>query len=360
MTPATWGSCSRAVAAVTLMASVLAAGACRVEIGPPGGAADTCADSAPRGKVVLYTSAYRELTDGLAALARQRLPDVELVIFQGGSEKVAGRLDADLAAGRAGADVLLVSDPLLSRRLKRDGQLLPWTSPMATPVDRRLVDLDNAFVAARASTMVIAFHTDKTPRESVPVSLAALLAGPDDTVARDVSFGDPLSSGTALFTSVVVGQGDVTFLGALRKRGAAIAGGNAVVLQRVLSGERRFGVVLLENVLLSRARGEPIDFVLPTDAVVIPGDVAILKDTANPTAARAIVDLILSPAGQALMRGDLGRMHAVDPRAPPPAENLPPLSTLLDNRPLDPTLLEKASLDRAGLLAAIEGALLQP
>jgi len=100
--------------------------------------------------------------------------------------------------------------------------------------------------------------------------------------------------------------------------------------------------------------------VLPTDAVVIPGDVAILKDTANPTAARAIVDLILSPAGQALMRGDLGRMHAVDPRAPPPAENLPPLSTLLDNRPLDPTLLEKASLDRAGLLAAIEGALLQP
>jgi iron(III) transport system substrate-binding protein len=356
---ATMGGTARSwrVAVIALVASVLALAACRVEVGSPA-AVTPCADSHPTGKVVLYTSAYRELTDGLAALARQQLPDVELVIFQGGSEKVAGRLDADLAAGRAGADVLLVSDPLLSRRLKRDGQLLPWASPMATPVDRRLVDLDNAFVAARASTMVIAFHGEKTPRGSVPTSLAALLMGADDGVARDVAFGDPLSSGTALFTSVVVGRGDVSFLGPLRQRGAAIGGGNAVVLQRVLSGERRFGVVLLENVLVSRDRGEPVDFVVPTDAVVIPGDVAILKDTANPAAARAVVDLILSPAGQALMAGDLGRMHAVDPRIAPPASNIPPLATLLDNRPLDPTLLEKASLDRAALLGAIEGALL--
>ena len=123
-----------------------------------------------------------------------------------------------------------------------------------------------------------------------------------EVFAADVAFGDPLSSGTALFTSVVVGGGDVSFLGPLRRGGASIGGGNAVVLQKVLSGERRFGVVLLENALLARARGEAVGIIVPDDAVVIPGDVAILKDTANPVAARAVVDLILSPAGQALMR----------------------------------------------------------
>ena len=346
------------LAVATLIAVMTTMTACRIEVGAPAGHQRPCGDDGPRGKVVLYTSAYRELTDALVALARQQLPDVEIVVFQGGSEKVAGRLDADLAAGRAGADVLLVSDPLLSRRLKRDGQLLPHASPRATPIDRRLVDVDNAFVAARASTMVIAFNADQTPRGHVPTTLRALLRDADDAIARDVAFGDPLSSGTALFTAVVVGAGDVSFLGALRQRGAAIGGGNAVVLQRVLSGERRFGVVLLENVLLARARGEPVDFVLPTDAVVIPGDIAILKDTANTVAARAVVDLILSPAGQALMRGDVGRLHAADPRVVAPADDVPPLHTLLDNRPLDPTLLEQASLDRAGLLRAVEMALL--
>lgn len=351
---------SRRRAIATAIAGIVGVmvSACRIEIGAPTTATTTSptADDHPRGRVVLYTSAYREVTDALTRLARERLPDVELVVFQGGSEKVASRLDADLAAGRAGADVLLVSDPLLSRRLKSAGQLLPFVSPWATPIDRRLVDLDNTFVAARVSTMAVAYHRDKTARDAVPTRLAALLT--DEALAPDVAFGDPLSSGTALFTSVVVGHGDVAFLGPLRQRGASVGGGNAVVLQKVLSGERRFGVVLLENALLARARGEAIGIIVPDDAVVIAGDVAILKDTANPVAARAVVDLILSPAGQALMRGADGRMHAVDPRLPPPDDDVPALADLLDRRRVDPALLETAAQRRAELLGEVERAVL--
>lgn len=336
----------------------LLVGGCRIELGAPSSSPAHHDDDAgtPRGRVVLYTSAYREVTDGLVQLARERLPAVELVVFQGGSEKVASRLDADLAAGRAGADVLLVSDPLLSRRLKAAGQLEAFVSAFATPIDRRLVDLDNAFVAARVSTMAIAYHRDKTPRDAVPTRLATLLMEP--SWAPDVAFGDPLSSGTALFTSVIVGDGDVSFLGPLRQRGASVGGGNAVVLQKVLSGERRFGVVLLENALLARARGEAIGIVIPDDVVVIPGDVAILKGSDNPTAARAVVDLILSPAGQALMRGADGRMHAVDPRLAPPDDDVPALEVLLDRRRVDRALLDRAAARRAELLADVERALL--
>lgn len=335
--------------------------ACRIEIGAPTtttNGTNANPSTGPRGKIVLYTSVYREVVDGLTALAKTELPDVELVVFQGGSEKVAARLDADLAGGRAGADVLLVSDPFLYRRLKHDGQLLPWASPRATPIDRRLVDVDNAFVAARVSTMVVAFHREKTTAAEVPRSFSALLLDPA-APAKDVALGDPLSSGTSFMTLVALGHGDVSFVGRLRKGGASIAGGNSVVLQKVLSGERKYGVVLLENVLAARARGEPIAFVVPDDgAVVIAGDVAILKDTQNRDAARAVVDLLLSPAGQELLRGPQGNMHAVDPRLAPPADDVPTLAALLDARPPDPVLLEKVALDRKRVLDALEVGLL--
>lgn len=340
--------------------------ACRIEIGAPAAASTSNSSSTPSGKVVLYTSAYREVTDAFTALCKTELPDVELVVFQGGSEKVAARLDADLAGGRAGADVLLVSDPFLYRRLKRDGQLLPYASPRATPIDRRLVDVDNFFVAARASTMVIAFHTQKTKVEEVPRTFHALLLD-EQAPAKDLALGDPLSSGTAFFTDVVVGNGDVSFLGVLRKGGAAIAGGNSVVLQKVLSGERKFGMVLLENVLAARARGEPVGFVLPDDgAVVVAGDVAILKDSNNVVGAQAVVDLLLSPSGQALMRGPTGNMHAVDPRVAAPADEVatndadrvPSLTKLLDARAPDPALLDAVAVDRKRVLDALERGLL--
>ncbi|HEY1098522.1 MAG TPA: extracellular solute-binding protein [Myxococcota bacterium] len=343
---------------VMALLTVAALSACRIERGPSTTAVASTS-TAPGGRVVLYTSAYREVTDALVALARTELPDVQLEVFQGGSEKVASRLDADLAAGRAGADVLLVSDPFLSRRLKRDGELLAYASPRATPIDRRLVDLDNAFVAARVSTMAVVWNTTTTTKEDAPTSLTSLLRGEDDRSA-DLAFADPLSSGTAFMTAVVVGDGDVTYLKRLRARGASIAGGNAVVVQKVLSGERRFGVVLLENALTAEARGEPLGWLVPDDTVVIPGDVSILNDTANPGAARAVVDLILSPAGQAIIRGDDGRMHAVDPRVPPPKmqRDVVTLAALLDRRRVDPALLDRVVERRAAIQAALEAALL--
>lgn len=345
-------------------AALLANLGCRIEVGPPTSTqppstSTSSTSTQVRGKVVLYTSLYPEVVDAVVALSKQALPDVEVVVFQGGSEKVAARLDADLAAGTGqGADVLLVSDPFLSRRLKSEGQLLAHVSPHATPIDRRLVDVDNAFVAARASTMVIAHHRDRTPATDVPQTFHALLTD-DDAPAKDVALGDPLSSGTAFMTVVVVGGGDPGFVGRLRARGAAIAGGNSVVLQKVLSGERRFGVVLLENVLAARDRGEPVGFVIPTDgAVVIPGDIAILRSTQNAAAAHAFVDVVLSPDGQALMRGATGHMHAADPRVPPPADDVPALATLLDARPVSPALLTKIAAEKASALRGLERALL--
>lgn len=343
-----------------MLALIVVATACRVELGPPVQARDCTEDQQPSGRVVLYTSAYREVVDALLTLARAELPRVEIEVFQGGSEKVATRLDADLAAGRARADVLLTSDPFTYRRLHAEGQLLPYASPRATPIPRPLVDVDNAFATARISTMVIAWHKDRPGPQGPPRTFAELFSVER---AGDVAFGDPLSSGTYFMTTVAIaGGGPPSFLAALKKNGAAVGGGNSVVLQRVLSGERTWCAVLLENVLDARARGEPVDFAMPADgAVVIPGEVAILKDTQNPVAARAVVDLLLSPAGQKIMR-DIGFMHAADPRVPPP-DGAPSLDDLLRARPVDDALLRRVAASRADAVEqihrAIEGSALE-
>ena len=61
--------------------------------------------------------------------------------------------------------------------------------------------------------------------------------------------------------------------------------------------------------------------------MVIPGHVATFKTARNPVAARAVIDVMLSPEGQKAIV-EIGDMHAADPRLPGPRGE-PPLEDLL-------------------------------
>ena len=56
-----------------------------------------------------------------ARLRAQGLGSTRIEWFQSGSEKVAARIDAELASGGSPCDVLLTSDPTYYARLKREG-----------------------------------------------------------------------------------------------------------------------------------------------------------------------------------------------------------------------------------------------
>jgi iron(III) transport system substrate-binding protein len=144
-----------------------------------------------------------------------------------------------------------------------------------------------------------------------------------------VAVGDPLTSGTnftwATFMARKYGDG---FFGELRRNGAVVAGGNAAVQQKIETGEVKVGVLLQENVLAVAEKGGGLEFTLPEDgAVTIPSCAAIFASTHNPTAAKAFMDLLLSPEGEAAMVR--GRMYATDPRVPGP-HDLGTLDALLE------------------------------
>jgi iron(III) transport system substrate-binding protein len=175
----------------------------------------------------------------------------------------------------------------------------------------------------RLSTMVLVHRTGAPP----PPSSFSELTG--ETWKGRAAVGDPLTSGTAFTWAVFIQSkyGDA-FFEHLRAKGAIVAGGNAAVLQKVESGEVDVGVLLLENALTAKARG-----------VVIPGPVAIFSTTRNAVAAKALVDVLLSPESQRIIVGK-GDMHAVDPRLEGPRGE-PGLETLMNrSQPWTPALVE--------------------
>jgi iron(III) transport system substrate-binding protein len=324
----------------------LALAGCRIETATPKSASGgDC--SKPSGDVWIYTSMYREVVDRFDPVLKQRLPQVQVHWFQAGSEKVLAKLEAELQAGGTQADVLLVSNPFLYRRLKDEGRLQPYVPPGALRAPRSLVDDDGAYAPVRLSTMVLV----KRKGVEAPGSFAALA---DPKFKGKVALGDPLSSGTAFTWSVFMKHSDgVEIFQKLRDNGARLAGGNAAVLQKIEGGEADVGVLLLENAIAAQAKGSPVEVVWPSDgAVVIPGDAAIFKTTRNLAAAQAVVDELFSAEGQQLMVG--GQMHAVDARLPGPGSEAGLDELMKRSRPWTPALEKAGVVEAEELKTAIQ------
>lgn len=294
---------------LTACLALLALG-CRVEsVSPRAAEATVDTGAAPSGDLWIYTSMYPAVLDDVDALAREKLPGVTVHWFNAGSEKVAHKIEAELTAGGTKADVLTISDPFLYERYKQAGRWLRHVPPDALRMPRSMLDPDGYYFGHRVSVMVLA-HKTGAP-EPLPRTFRELT---DPRFSGAVAVGDPLTSGTNFTWTVFLGRKyGLEYFGELRRNGALVAGGNAAVQQKIETGEVRVGVLLQENVLQVREKGGGLEFRYPEDgAVTIPGYAAIFASTRNPVAAKAFLDLLLSPEGQARMTR--GRMFSVDPR----------------------------------------------
>ena len=242
----------------------------------------------------IYTSLYPEVIAKLEPKAAQALPDITVKFFQGGSETIASRVNAELTGGKTQADLLLTSDPFWYQDLKARGALLSYQSPAAAQVPTEWQDPDHAFTTSRVPVMVIGAH------EKIVGEADAPKKWPDLLEARwkgKISLGSPLESGTT-FTAVALFEKAPgwSFIEGLRKQEAISAGGNSAVLNRIESGERPLGIVLLENILKAREKGAPVRAIYPEDGVLpIPSPIAITAKTAHPEAAKKLYDWFFSP-----------------------------------------------------------------
>lgn len=329
----------------------LALAGCRIEaVAPQGQAGPVAQTVAASGDVWIYTSMYRPVVDALEPLLKEQLPDVSVHWYQAGSEKVLARLEAELSGVGTQADVIATSDPFLYARFKSEGRWLKYVSPNGQRVSRSLVDLDGEYAAIRVSTMVL---VTRRGLEAPPGSFGELI---EPKWAGEVVLGDPLTSGTAFTWAVFMEQAyGAGYFEKLRKNGARIAGGNAAVLQKLEGKEAQVGVLLLENALIAQAKGSPIEIIWPSDgAVTIPGFAGILKTTRHARAAQAVIDVLLSEKGQALMvQGD---MHAADPRLQGPRGQQGVDTVIARARPWDEAMQLRGNAEGTRVKQAFSGA----
>ncbi len=318
-----------------LPALALALAACRVELGPPGQATAT-----RRPTVWIYTAIYQEQVDTFEALANAELPDIDLQWFQGGSEKVSQRWEAEHTAGGSPACIIATSDPAWYVDLAGRELLVAYVSPRALELPRAWVT--PYYAAHHVDLMVIGAENG----QPAPKSFAELA---EPQWRGKFSTGDPFSSGTT-FTTVsawdhLLGQ---PFLEALRANGWVMAGGNSAVLSRIESGEKPVGVVLLNNLLTKPGAAQ---IIFPEDgAVPIPGPLAIPTDCPEPRAAERVVDWLMGPSAQDLVVKS--RMHSPFPGMPAPAGA--PLLDEIKLAPLPDDFTAQAAARGPGLRARIE------
>ena len=166
--------------------------------------------------------------------------------------------------------------------------------------------------------MVVAVNTNRVAAGARPRTFRELA---EPAWAGRVTMGDPNRSGSA-FTAVaaLARKYGWEYFERLRANGIVAAGGNSVVLSRVMTGEKEAGIILLENLLQAREQtpGAPLDIVYPEDgAILVPSPIAIMKTTAAADAARRLYDFFLSDAGQAAIVS--GWMYSPFDHVQPPA-----------------------------------------
>lgn len=274
--------------------------------------------------ITLYTSQSPEIAQQTVDAFRAKHPDIKVEWTRNGTSQLMNVLRAEIEAGQVRPDVLLVADTINIGMLKAEGRLLPYPEADVARFDAGTYDArDMTFFGTKLSNTGIIYN----PQIAGPVdSWADLLV---EENRGQIAAPSPLYSGAALthLHSII----DVPAIGwdfyeKLAALDIAPDGGNGPVLKAVAGGMVKYGINIDADVIRAKRDGSPVEFVYPTEGVsFFTEPVAIMSTTAAPEAAKAFVDFMLSPEGQALAVQQ-GYM-SVDPSVAPP-EGFPALSEI--------------------------------
>lgn len=303
----------------------------------------------------IYTSVYKDVYPLYEPGLTAAFPDVEFKWYQSGSEKIAARIMAEEKGGGTKADMLMTSDLFFYQELERLGLLLPLSGAAFESFPAAYRDPEGAFVVQRFPLMVLAYNPQRVEGDDVPRSFAGLT---DPRYKGRLTMPSPLESGSTLTTTLYLYHAfGAAYFEGLRANDVLSAGGNGATLSRIQSGERPVGMVLMENVLKAKERGQTsVEWVVPDDgALVIPSPLALLKRTQDEDLARRVLDWFLGEEARAVVVQ--GWMYSAVHDDAPPA-GAPPFSELTV-RPWDLATFEQWSGKRQEVKTLFQQTVLQ-
>jgi iron(III) transport system substrate-binding protein len=238
-------------------------------------------------QVWLYTSIYKEFLDAIEKAFEKKYPDLDLQVFQSGSEKIRAKVQAEQVSGKVQADLIAVSDPFWARELEKEGKTLIRPEPASRQI--------NYF------SLMVLIVAKSFPERERPQSFSDLT---HPRYKGMIHIGSPLESGTMFSTVALLSElYDWGYFEKLHTNKMTVSGGNSTVIQKVESGEKKIGFVLLENALAAKKRGSPIDIIYPKEGgIPIPSVQILWKDRARPQSAQKLSEFLLSKECQEILR----------------------------------------------------------
>ena len=278
---------------------------------------------AASGKLVLYTSQPDKDAQQTVDAFRAVHPDVEVEWIRDGTTKVMAKLRAEMAAGAPKPDLLLIADVVNMESLKQEGLLMAYPEAPVDAYDPALHDKDRTYFSTKLITTGIVYNTGAPMK---PAEWKDLVRAEAKGV---VAMPSPLTSGAAtVHMAALTANPDIgwDYYEKLAANGVTPKGGNGGTFKAVASGQALYGMVVDFVPIRAKADGSPVEFVFPKSGVTaVTEPVAILATAANPEAARAFVDFLLSREGQELARSQ-GYLAAHPDVEPPPG--FPPRSEI--------------------------------
>ncbi|MDR6953342.1 iron(III) transport system substrate-binding protein [Ancylobacter sp. 3268] len=247
--------------------------------------------------ITVYTSQPQDQMAAVIKAFNAEYPDIKVELFRSGTTEVMAKLQAEQAAGRSPADVVLIADTVAMTQLKNDGRLYAFTDAPVEGINPEVIDKDRTYFGTKLITTGIVYNTDlvKTPPQSWKD-----LEAPE--AARATIMPSPLYSGAAVIHLGTMLQQPAfgwDYYKTLADEGAVAGQGNGTVIEAVARGEKAYGVIIEYMALNARAKGSPVGFVFPQEGVsVITQPVAILKDSDSIEAAKTFVKWQLSKPAQ--------------------------------------------------------------
>ncbi|WP_333500263.1 ABC transporter substrate-binding protein [Kluyvera sp. CHPC 1.2972] len=247
--------------------------------------------------LTVYTAGPGSLAKNLAS-GYEKKTGVKVNIFQATTGKVMARLEAEQANPQA--DVLISASWDTAEDLHGRGWLLPYQSGNADKVPAALKSAD--FVAQGISALGIVWNTKSgtpEPKEWRDLTEAAF--------KDKVTTPDPALSGASLDLLIGLqnGMGDKAWalFDELKKNGMVVSGPNAQAVTPVMQGAKAAVFGAVDYVSYGNIdQGESLKVIFPASGTVIaPRPMMILKTTQHADEAKAFIDYVLSPEGQAMV-----------------------------------------------------------
>ncbi len=249
------------------------------------------------GKLVWYTVWFnQDIVNAMGEAFSAKYPGIKVEGTRNVAATIYQKLTQEMQAGIKNVDVFGTTDIGQMIDLKTQGKLQPYPSAGKDNIiaDYRNIDPDNAYQVGSLSPILITYNTQKTKPEDLPKSWQDLIT---DKYKDKISTGSGAASGQVGTWALAMQQkyGWETYFNKLNSLNPKLGRSINDTVVDIVSGERNVAIGPMGQVLASKAKGNPVDVIYPSDGtVVVISPAGILKDAPHPATAKLFMNFLNS------------------------------------------------------------------